>query len=139
MGKVVIKPLTRVKKQLKRLTVKDSKTVDHIVDLLTDNPFKSDWDRKFKYEKLKNTTYKGLSIYSLRINQKDRFCYSIDKDGDIIILIISVKSHYARITEALVINHTLAELKAMCINKQQKIAFNHLLNTLKFPIEKFKG
>lgn len=84
---------------------------------------------------MKGDTYKGLPIYSLGLNHSDRFCYCIDDSFNITIIdILNVNSHYKHISES--IRSTFAELREACITKNQKIAFNQLLNSFKFKVSR---
>lgn len=132
MKKVNIEWEKLAKRYFSMLNKSSKERAIYFTEELIKNPFKSDWDKTYNWEKLKYDTYKGRPIYSLRLNRTDRFCYSVNDEGTEIILItiISTKNHYSSLCDT-----TLREIRSMCVTKRQKMAFNGLLNSFKFDIK----
>lgn len=136
---VQLKYEKQAKKDLPQLGLNQTRRLNEILERLSENPYKSDWPANLHYEKL-DKTWKGNPDYSLRLGGTDRMVYSIDDNEVIIICLISLKGHYQgkfrnRNAKADLII-TFRGIKAMCETREQMIAFNNLLSTLKFRIDK---
>lgn len=105
--------------------------LDEILSVLSTNPNKTNWPPIYKYETLKYQKYRGLTIHSLRLSNRDRFCYSVDEKEQIIyVYVLAMKNHYTLMSHHFV--PSLNAIRSLCETKEQKRAFNNLLRTFKF-------
>lgn len=115
--------------------------LENILSELYLNPYKSNWPLNYHWEKL-DKTWKGNPAYSIRLGGTDRLVYSIDNKTKelIIISLISLKGHYQgkfKSRHAYAdLERTLRSVRAMCTTKDQMIAFNQLMNSLKFRVSR---